>query len=263
MDILTVDTSIKEIEHFILLARKRIMRYPDGNIRVKHNYGRVEFRIKYYDENNKRTEKYLKKDDKRTIANLSGKRYCEKLIPVLEKELAALNEFKNKYHPHEKYEAYETLPVELKQYVSPIAKTVRQIAEEWQEETFQNNEYEFDLNRTYTTSKGERVRSRAEYIIANMLYDAGIPYRYECRLELQSGKTVYPDFTVMHPQSGEFYYIEFFGMMDDLDYAEGNWEKIRKYSCDPVFSHLYMFFDTAAAPFDTMEITNLINTVFL
>lgn len=43
----------------------------------------------------------------------------------------------------------------------------------------------------------ERVRSKSEVIIADILNQEGIPYRYECPLQLKGWGKVYPDFTVL------------------------------------------------------------------
>ena len=47
----------------------------------------------------------------------------------------------------------------------------------------------------YITDAGERVRSKSELVIANLLYKNNIPYMYECPLKINNN-TVYPDFTV-------------------------------------------------------------------
>ena len=53
--------------------------------------------------------------------------------------------------------------------------------------------------------KGEKVRSKSEVNIANMLHEKGIPYRYEEELQLRNGKIVSPDFTIF-VKNGESVY---------------------------------------------------------
>ena len=70
----------------------------------------------------------------------------------------------------------------------------------------------------YKTLKGEMVKSRAEKDIADALFLAGIPYRYECGISFNNGKTwYYPDFTILDPRTGNIFLWEHFGM-EELDY---------------------------------------------
>jgi ATP-dependent DNA helicase RecQ len=68
------------------------------------------------------------------------------------------------------------------------------------------------LNRIYSTVKGDRVRSKSEVIIANLLAHNCIPYVYEKKLEYANGKWVEPDFTIML-SSGKELYWEHLGML--------------------------------------------------
>ena len=61
-----------------------------------------------------------------------------------------------------------------------------QIAEEWQSKTFKTNSYKTE-NKIYDTRRGEKVRSKSEAIIADMLFEMGIPYHYEYPLRLRNG----------------------------------------------------------------------------
>ena len=75
----------------------------------------------------------------------------------------------------------------------------------------------------HRTARGEAVRSKSEVIIANLLNDRGIDYRYEEPLEID-GLTKYPDFTIEDDDTGEWYYWEHLGMLYDEGYRQ-RWEK--------------------------------------
>ena len=66
----------------------------------------------------------------------------------------------------------------------------------------------------HKTVSGIYVRSKSESMIALQLYTEKIPFRYECALQLGE-TTLYPDFTILHPKTGEIFYWEHFGMMDE------------------------------------------------
>jgi len=58
-----------------------------------------------------------------------------------------------------------------------------------------------------------------------ILYADNIPFRYECALQLDN-ITIYPDFTIRHPQTGETIYWEHFGRMDKDDYSKNAFSKL-------------------------------------
>lgn len=70
------------------------------------------------------------------------------------------------------------------------------------------------------------VRSKSEVIIANMLVDRDIPFKYEEPLYAADGTMYLPDFTVTF--RGETYYWEHVGMLDRPDY-KAHWEKKQKW----------------------------------
>ena len=81
---------------------------------------------------------------------------------------------------------------------------------------------------TIVTDDGTIVRNKAELVIANMLYNLGIPYVYEAPL-LVNGVWVHPDFTIILPESGEIYYIEHVGFLEDTGYVEDFGRKMHHY----------------------------------
>lgn len=73
------------------------------------------------------------------------------------------------------------------------------------------------------------VRSKSEAMIERFLYEHGIPFRYECALEIND-VTLYPDFTIMHPETEKIYYWEHFGWMDDMNYVQRMCSKMILYA---------------------------------
>ncbi|SDK43212.1 hypothetical protein SAMN05421823_102719 [Catalinimonas alkaloidigena] len=65
---------------------------------------------------------------------------------------------------------------------------------------------------------GHLVRSRAEVIIDNALYDYGIVHAYERRLPLE--EDVYSDFYVPNQVNKNPFYIEYWGLENDAKYQE-------------------------------------------
>ena len=66
----------------------------------------------------------------------------------------------------------------------------------------------------------------------------------------------------MHPVSCELYYLEFFGMLDNPDYAENAFKKIRLYQAAGLDSHAIFIFDSKAAPFQSSALTKIFESHF-
>ncbi len=90
-----------------------------------------------------------------------------------------------------------------------------------------------------TTLHGEKVRSRAEALIADRLFYMGIPYRYEKQVTLQ-GKLIHPDFTITNPLNGQEVYLEFLGL-DTEDYLQSWNDKLQLYHSSGIFEEDRLF----------------------
>ena len=110
------------------------------------------------------------------------------------------------------------------------------------------------------TLKGDLVRSKSEVIIANMLYEAGIPYEYEKELSLGGDGTRIPDFTIDDAESGILYYWEHCGMMSDRHYRQRWEEKKAVYAKHDIIEGetLIVSYDHMNGSIDSMAIKALI-----
>ena len=74
-----------------------------------------------------------------------------------------------------------------------------------------------------------------------------------------------PDFTIRHPKTGEFYYWEHFGLMDDPAYSKNAYSKLQFYaSCNIIPSiQLITTFETKDIPLSSEMIESLIEYYFL
>ena len=82
----------------------------------------------------------------------------------------------------------------------------------------------YDDGRIHHTLAEIAVRSKSEVIIANMLHERDIPFRYEQPLYAADGSFYLPDFTVTW--RGKDYFWEHVGMLHREDYR-AHWEKKR------------------------------------
>lgn len=244
------------------LLKKRLKGRPKGKLYIHRRNGRCSYSVAFKDSSGKIREHYLSCKATETIKAYAEAEYCEKLLKILEKDIKTEENYLKCMDSGARTDVWNKIPAECRVLVDNYFKSSVQICREWELADFETNTFPMDNGDRYITKKGEHVRSRMELLIANLLFDLGIPYRYECRLNLGSSH-VYPDFTVMHPQTLEIYYIECFGMMDDRYYAESALKKISQYAGTDKYNRLIMLFDSSAAPLNVPDIEKLLRITFL
>ena len=111
------------------------------------------------------------------------------------------------------------------------------------------------------TDKGERVRSKSELLIANELFRADIPYRYEYPVYIKRWGTIYPDFMVLALAKKKEVYWEHFGRMDDPDYTEKLALKMNSYVQNGIFpgENLILTFESQSIPLNQNVVKELIH----
>jgi exodeoxyribonuclease V alpha subunit len=75
----------------------------------------------------------------------------------------------------------------------------------------------YEAGKIHEALSGDMLRSKSEVIIANMLHEREIPFRYEQPLFAGDGTIRLPDFTISW--AGKTYYWEHLGRLDMTDYA--------------------------------------------
>lgn len=113
--------------------------------------------------------------------------------------------------------------------------------------------------KKFRTQTGIYVRSKSEKMIADTLSAYQIPYRYEAALHLDYN--IYPDFTIRHPETGEIYYYEHFGMVDNPDYRERMLDKLDMYMRHGIYELLYTI-ETKDRPLTVEQIDYALMPIF-
>ena len=122
----------------------------------------------------------------------------------------------------------------------------------------------------HRTVRGEAVRSKSEVIIANLLNAKGIDYRYEEPLEFDE-VAKYPDFTIEDDETGERYYWEHLGLLQDRGYRLRWEEKKNWYRMHGIYPQeegggpagtLITTRDSAEGGFDSETVSQLVEQLF-
>ena len=239
------------------ISRKREMmlkRAPAGRLRV--NCGRKN--PQYYQVTGENLcGRYLGRHQRKLAAALAQKDYDKKVLCAANRELQMLKRL-NAQLGVAAEDVYDSLPVWRKALVEPGWLPDDVYIRRWEQEKYFTKGIRDD-NPEFRTRKGEQVRSKSEILIANTLQELGIPYRYECELELEGGIVIYPDFTVLHVRERKEKYLEHFGMMDDAEYSATAVRKLALYEKNGIFpgKNLIISMESSEKPASARQIERL------
>lgn len=129
--------------------------------------------------------------------------------------------------------------------------------------TLRKNPYKEEL-AIQPLDNGQKVRSKSEVLISKVLEKYNIPYRTECMLQV-GNNIYYPDFTVRHPVTGEYYYIEHLGLIEKYSYLKKNLDKLHDYITHGIvpMRNLILTFETLEYPLTLEMIDWLVRSIIL
>lgn len=106
-------------------------------------------------------------------------------------------------------------------------------------------------------------RTKGERDIAFILTELGLRFKYEAACMLP-GVTRYPDFTVLHPMTGELIYIELCGLMHKAGYREDMAEKLEEYARGGIYLgyNLFIITELPDRDLDMEALTDHIRGIF-
>ena len=185
--------------------------------------------------------------------------YDQRIIRAIEKELECIRKYFTNYPERNVEQVLEGLHKERQRLIRPIRETDEQYIQNWRNVEYEGKGFAEDAPEFYT-SRGERVRSKSEWIIAELLEKEGIPYRYEYPVYLRGFGKVYPDFTVLNVRTRKEIYWEHMGMMDNPIYAEKVVNKIHTYEQNGMFQgeDLLVTYETSKSPLNQKVIMRMI-----
>jgi len=251
----------KKLEGIIKTAEKRLEKAPEGSISIhKHGKGYQFFlRTDPKDKNGV----YLPVSREKTAFEIIQKKYDARIIITAEKQLAVIDQFLKNYDPDSLKKVYASLSETRKKIVTPVELPDELYAESWQ-----TAEYEHRIISgsapAHFTNKGERVRSKSEVLIANALFQAGVPYHYERPIFLNN-HLVYPDFTVLRLSDRKELLWEHFGLIDEKDYRNSAVAKIDSYEKSGIFpgEGLIITTETSSIPLNLASVKRVIKHYLL
>ena len=208
-------------EKIIKDAEAKITKYPQGKLRtyVVHRKSGDSFQYCHREDNNKPFGRYLTKSEASLAKKLAQKEYCERILRAAKKEKKIIEGICENFSKDNLLQAYTEMREGKRILVEPYVLPDEEFARRWQAKEYEGGKFD-DGDSAYYTKRGDRVRSKSEQIIADRLYDANIPYRYEFPLEYDFGRYIYTDFSVLNSRTRIMYRWEHFGRMDDEKYRK-------------------------------------------
>lgn len=203
---------------------------PDGNLIAHKRDGKYN-----YFQVTRQDGEYIRRGittNKKLIQALCRKKYMEARleaashnIKILEKAADSLLSVEYDEIMKSLPAAYRTLPWEYFNGDSSQADGAK--TDTWSSQPYRQSTY-MPQHKRHTTSRGLKVRSKSELLIAEKLSEHGILFRYEQILEI-GGIEYAPDFTILRPDGQQIYW-EHCGLTSNTRYMSHHWQKMQAYS---------------------------------
>lgn len=232
---------------------------PEGKLVCSHNGNYCKW---YQSDGTHKT--YIPKSNRTLAEQLAVKKYLSCLHDDLSLEKTALD-FYLKHH-HNDHEQADRLLEDANGYselLAPYFKSDQPKNQDWMQAPFEQNTKNPE-HLVHKTLSGHFVRSKSEAMIDHHLFTNRIPFRYECALHLEN-TVLYPDFTIRHPETGEIFYWEHFGLMDDPSYSRAAASKLQIYIVSGIIPSIQLIttYETQKHPLSTEVIHKIVEHYFL
>ena len=209
------------------------------------------------------TKTYIPKSNRSYAEQLAVKKYLTHTLDEFTHEKTALEFYLN--HHQTTASKAEQLLTEASGYQELLAPYFTPHSAElaaWMNSPYETN-LEHPEHLIHKTSSGYFVRSKSEAMISHVLYTQKIPFRYEALLTLDY-INLYPDFTIRHPLTGETFYWEHFGLMDDPAYRKNAVSKLQLFSSHGIVPMIQLIttYETQKAPLTIDVIEKIVEHFF-
>lgn len=243
------------LEREIVRVEQMLQGMPEGELQFQKNGTGHKWIHRTWSKEGRAVKNYLSKKDKDAARVLARKTYCQAYINDCRDMLFVLDKALSLWKKESRVDRIKENPA----YAGLLFHgSIEQELSAWKKEPYERNEQHPEhlnvraVNDTY-------VRSKSEAYILSALEAKGVAYRYECKLTL-GRTTLYPDFTIRRPKSGETLIWEHFGMMSDAAYAKNAQEKVRKYMQHGYYPmrNLITTFEDDAHPLDFSFVMDIV-----
>lgn len=248
---------------------------PEGRLRIK---GGTCPRYYHVTEGSAETlGRYLKSAELPVAEALAQKDYLARLEAAVVQELRELQRMERKASsvsqpqspqshskPLRPEDVYRSLNPYRQKLVTPLAVSDEDFAQVWVAEPYERKPFS-ENDPSFYSARGDRVRSKSEVLIADILDEYRIPYRYEAPLRLRDGFVIHPDFTILRLPSRTICYLEHCGRMDDELYLHAFLRRENAYIENGFIPGRDVFhsFESTADPINTKLLRKMLRSLFV
>lgn len=249
----------KKIEQKIKQIKLELAKLPKGQI-----YCSQSGKYTKWFQSGEQGQTYIPKEQRSLAEQLALKKYLTFRLQDLEHEKNAINYYLRHHdeNAHQKEDSLFNSPA-YNELLSPYIKPLSQELFEWTNLPYEKNN-KFPESLKHKAISGNIVRSKSEEMIDMVLFKNKIPFRYECALEL-GDVLLYPDFTIRHPKTGETFYWEHFGLMDDGNYSKNAFSKLQLYTSYGIVPTIQLIttYETKEHPLNIENVEEIVERYFL
>jgi hypothetical protein len=252
----------ERLENVHSIMKKSLKKAPAGSLKIVKKRNGLQF---YYRKApSDKQGRYLNKNEQDLVVRLAQKKYDLGVEKLLAEQKNSLEKMLNTNKEDAIRKVYEGLPRELQAMIEPAVMSPEKLAQMWQEVEYKRPSLE-NAASDLLTLRGEQVRSKSEIMIADALFHAKVPYRYEFPVYVRGRGTFHPDFLCLNKRTGKEVIWEHFGLMDNPEYAANALEKITLYAQNGfVLGRGFIYtMETLARPLSSRLVKQLIEVHFL
>lgn len=213
---------------------------------------------------------YIAKDNRKLLVSLAQKKHYLKMMDAATREIKqidrCLKALQSDRCISDIDDVFPSLHKGIQNLSGPFTVTDDGYAVKWLKDNLKGSTGKKQLTGELETSRGIKVKSKSEVIIADRLDLAGVPYVYEFTLGLDNGNSIrYPDFYVLNKRTRKTYFWEHLGMLDKGNYCYASQVKLDEYARNGYFpgKNLLITFESENRPLSTKYVDMLIKEYLL
>ena len=243
----------------IALLQSQLQDLPEGKLICSNNQG-----YKKWYQSDGHTKTYIPRKERFFAEQLAAKKFLLLQIEDLTAERKAIRYYLE-YHCAHPEKASQLLSEDsrYKELLTSFFKPCSENLTDWMNSSYQKNP-NYPEQLIHKSISGNLVRSKSEAFIDMVLHTNKIPFRYECALQLGE-ITIFPDFTIRHPVTGETFYWEHFGLMDQASYIQKTFSKLELYASHGIIPsvNLLTTYETKENPLSMDMLEKIVHHYFL
>ncbi|MBQ7247057.1 MAG: hypothetical protein IJS22_03080 [Lachnospiraceae bacterium] len=235
----------------------RITKKPQpesGSIRVTSSHGNVQYMYRNGGE-----ERYLRISETVLAREIVQNEYDRAVLKAVSRQLKAVDGLISVLGKTDIFSIYDKMPPGKKELISPYIESTDEYVKKWLSEPYQRKGFN-DGDPEYYNAVGERMRSKSECMISDLLRELGIPYKYEYPVKLRGYGTVYVDFLLLNTTTRDEFYYEHFGMVDDPKYAKTMFDRLGAFISSGIIpgKKLIFSFERSDSPVDLRQVKKIL-----